>query len=254
MTEQVVRQRQVSLRDPSSRRGDHRQRRFDLPLLRHQPPGVVQVAPAPRRSTAWTGSGTAPTGPRSVQRRPAPRSWARSSTCARTTIRPGRDRHVPPALPRRPDQPARGVAGPQRLVSTGCRPPSGTSVTTGAGSATRSPARPPGQIDVKFIAPLFGIGSRQQALPVHRHRRLHPPAGPAHLPPAQPEDGHPVCRLRAGTAAVPGRGHPDRQRRRVPAPLFHYHVLDKGMRLSRSPWNFGGGPELIRRRHPPWRV
>ena len=24
-------------------------------------------------------------------------------------------------------------------------------------------------------------------------------------------------------------------------------------RLSRSPWNFGGGPWVIRR-HPPWRV
>ncbi|HET7518815.1 MAG TPA: hypothetical protein VFN05_14225 [Actinomycetes bacterium] len=29
-------------------------------------------------------------------------------------------------------------------------------------------------------------------------------------------------------------------------------LLDK--KLSCSPWNFGGGPELIRRRHPPWRV
>jgi transposase len=51
----------------------------------------------------------------------------------------------------------------------------------------------------------------KQVLPVHHHRRLHSPARAAHLPQAQPEDRHPVPRLRAGAAPVPGRGHPDRQ-------------------------------------------
>jgi transposase len=55
----------------------------------------------------------------------------------------------------------------------------------------------------------------QEVLPVHRDRRLHPAAGPAHLPQAQPADGHPVLRSCAGAAAVPGGGHPDRQRARV---------------------------------------
>jgi transposase len=55
------------------------------------------------------------------------------------------------------------------------------------------------QIDVKFIE-----------LPVHRHRRLHPAAGAADLPPAEPTDGDRLRRLRHATAAVRRRGDPDR--------------------------------------------
>ncbi|MFF4693845.1 integrase core domain-containing protein [Streptomyces sp. NPDC001307] len=59
----------------------------------------------------------------------------------------------------------------------------------------------------------------QQVLPVHRDRRLHPPARPTDLPDAEPGHRHPVPRLRAAAPAVSGRGHPDRQRRRVPIRL-----------------------------------
>jgi hypothetical protein len=48
------------------------------------------------------------------------------------------------------------------------------------------------QLDVKFIQPLPGAPKGQEVLPVHRDRRLHPAAGPAHLPQTQPADGHPV--------------------------------------------------------------
>jgi transposase len=71
------------------------------------------------------------------------------------------------------------------------------------------------QLDVKFIQPLPGAPKGQAVLPVHRDRRRHPAAGPAHLPQAQPADRYPVPGLRAGAAAVPGGGHPDRQRARV---------------------------------------
>jgi hypothetical protein len=57
--------------------------------------------------TAWTGSGTAPTGPSPAPRPPAPRSSARSSTYRQHYhFGPGQDRHVPPALPRGADQPS----------------------------------------------------------------------------------------------------------------------------------------------------
>jgi len=51
------------------------------------------------------------------------------------------------------------------------------------------------QLDVKFIQPLPGAPKGQEVLPVHRDRRLHPAAGPAHLPQTQPADGHPVLSL-----------------------------------------------------------
>jgi transposase len=69
--------------------------------------------------------------------------------------------------------------------------------------------------------------SQAEVLPVHRHRRLHPPSGPAHLPQAQPEDGHPIPGLCAGAAPVPGRGHPDRHGPEFGS-SFHWHVLDRG--------------------------
>jgi transposase len=55
-----------------------------------------------------------------------------------------------------------------------------------------------------------------QVLPVHRDRWLHPAAGAAHLSPAQPKDRDPVRRLRLGPAPIRWRGHPDRQRGRIP--------------------------------------
>jgi uncharacterized glyoxalase superfamily protein PhnB len=33
-----------------------------------------------------------------------------------------------------------------------------------------------------------------------------------------------------------------------------YPLQDEFWRMSRPPWNFGGGPAVIRRRHPPWSV
>src|SRR5215203_3076932 len=68
------------------------------------------------------------------------------------------------------------------------------------------------QIDVKFIAPLAGSrGKHYQFTAIDDCTRLRI----LRIYPAQPEDRDPVRRLRAGTPAVSGRGHPDRQRRRV---------------------------------------
>jgi hypothetical protein len=98
------------------------------------------------------------------------------------------------------------MAGPRSAwTSTGCRPPNATSATTAAGSARSRPL--PGhrvQLDVKFIAPL--AGSRR------KHDQFTPsttaPAwGSCASTPAQQADGDTVRRLRAGAAAVPGRGH-----------------------------------------------
>ena len=73
------------------------------------------------------------------------------------------------------------------------------------------------QIDVKFIAPRKG--SRRKHSSVHRDRRLHAPAGPAALRPAQPEGRDPVRRRRPREAPVPGPADPDRQRFGVPGPV-----------------------------------
>jgi transposase len=62
------------------------------------------------------------------------------------------------------------------------------------------------QVDVKFIEPLLGT---REALPVHRHRRLHPHPSAADLSPEQSEDRDPVHRLRPREAPVPGGDHPD---------------------------------------------
>jgi hypothetical protein len=73
-------------------------------------------------------------------------------------LRSGQDRDVPQALPRHP---ARAPSGVWRILngwsSIACRPPSGTSAMTGAGSAMRShcPATRV-QLDVKLIEPLAG--------------------------------------------------------------------------------------------------
>ncbi len=58
-----------------------------------------------------------------------------------------------------------------------------------------------------------------QVLPVHRDRRLHPTTRTAHLPTLRPENRDPVRRLRPRATALPGAGHPDRQRRRIPISL-----------------------------------
>jgi transposase len=73
------------------------------------------------------------------------------------------------------------------------------------------------QIDVKFIAPLSGSRRKHYQFTAIddctrlRVLRIYPPA--------QQEDRDPVRRLRAGAPAVPGGGHPDRQRYRVPVPV-----------------------------------
>ena len=73
------------------------------------------------------------------------------------------------------------------------------------------------QVDVKFIAPLKG--NPEAPLPVHRRRRLHPSQGPQDLRASQPEDGHPVHRLRTRAASVQSRDGSDGQRIRVPSGL-----------------------------------
>ena len=116
------------------------------------------------------------------------------------------------------DQPVRGVAHPQAARAEPAAGLAALQAAQPALEALREAApRPPGP------------GRRQvhrahrrrppQALPVHRHRRLHPDPGAADLPPQQPEDRDPVHRLRPGQAAVRGRVRPDRQRRRVPRRL-----------------------------------
>jgi transposase InsO family protein len=50
----------------------------------------------------------------------------------------------------------------------------------------------------------------------------------AHLPPAQPADRHPVPRLPAGAAPVPGRVIQTDNGAEFGA-SFHWHVLDKGI-------------------------
>ncbi len=73
------------------------------------------------------------------------------------------------------------------------------------------------QIDVKLRRP-HRRGHDQAALPVHRHRRLHPIASAAHLPPSESAHRNRVPGLPHRAAPVPDRSDPDRQRRRVPGP------------------------------------
>ena len=84
------------------------------------------------------------------------------------------------------------------------------------------------QIDVKLRRP-DPRRHRQAALPVHRHRRLHPAEGAAHLPQSESAHRNPIPRLPHRAAPVPDRGDPDRQRSRVPRTGFHWHVLDRGI-------------------------
>jgi Homeodomain-like domain len=80
--------------------------------------------------------------------------------------------------------------------------------TTGAGGAMSRPL--PGhrvQLDVKFIAPWLAHAASTTSSPPSTTA---PACGSCASTPAQPADGHPVRRLRAGAAPVPGRGYPER--------------------------------------------
>ena len=141
-------------------------------------------------------------------RAPAPELPLRAST----------DRDVPQALPRRRDLLVRGVAHPG---PAGARPAAGEPALPAphpAPEALRETAAGPPGADRRQVHRSHRRGHDQAALPVHRHRRLHPAAGVAHLPQGQPTHSNRVHRLRHGAAPVPDRGHPDRQRRRVPGP------------------------------------
>ena len=74
------------------------------------------------------------------------------------------------------------------------------------------------QVQIDVVHRTHSRRDRQEALPVHRHRRLHPHPGAAHLPQVQPDHCHRVPRLPPRAAPVQGRCDPDRQRRRVPGP------------------------------------
>ena len=73
------------------------------------------------------------------------------------------------------------------------------------------------QVDVKFIEPIGGARKKHyQFTAIDDCTRIRVLRD---LPAQQPEDRDPVPRLRPREAPVPGRGHPDRQRRRVPRRL-----------------------------------
>ena len=175
------------------------------------------------------GLGDRSRGPRVCPTRPAPRSSARSSTCARPTTS-GRPRSRCTSSATTTSRSAtQGCGGsPKRLELN--RLPASQRYKRHDRRWKRyeqAAAGPPGTAGREVHRAAGWL--TPQARPVHRYRRLHPPAGPAHRSPAQPEDGHPVCRLPTGAPPVPGRGH----RRPTTAPsslsLFHYHVLDKGI-------------------------
>ncbi len=203
-------------------RGGHRERRGDVPLLRDQPADVLQVA-APLRGARRGGpAGRSLEPPRPARTRPTPRSSARSSTCASTTT--SARRKISMYLARYHDVTV-SRSGVWRILKRldMNRLPSSQRYKRHDRRWKRYEKQLPGhrvQVDVKFIEPLAGsAGRRKKPLPVHRHRRLHPDPGAADLRPQQPEDRHPVHRLRAGEAPVRRRGRPDRQRRRVPRRL-----------------------------------
>ena len=134
-------------------------------------------------------------------------------------LRAPQDRHVPRALPRHHDQSLWASGGSS--TSSGCPSlPASQRYKRHKDRCKRYEKQLPGQrvqVDVKFIEPI-GAGA-QEALPVHRDRRLHPDPGAQSLSPLRPEDRHPVPRLPARAAPVQGRGHPNRQRGRVPSIL-----------------------------------
>jgi len=73
------------------------------------------------------------------------------------------------------------------------------------------------QIDVKFIEPIKGARRRHYQFTAIDDCTRAP--GASDLRRSQPEDRDPVRRLRDRQAALPGAGHPDRQRCRVPVSL-----------------------------------
>ena len=120
-------------------------------------------------------------------------------------LRAAQDLDVPQALPRHRDRPLRRVADPQAP-----RPQPAAGV-----AALQAPHRPLEALREAAARP-SGPGRRevhrtaarhtQEALPIHRDRRLHPHPRPADLSPQRPEDRDPVPRLRPREAPVPGRG------------------------------------------------
>jgi hypothetical protein len=52
------------------------------------------------------------------------------------------------------------------------------------------------QVDGKFIEPLWQTGKKKRYLPLHRHRRRHPPARAAGLPNPRPKDRELIHRPR----------------------------------------------------------
>jgi hypothetical protein len=89
-----------------------------------------------------------------------------------------------------------------------------------------------------------------QALPIHRHRRLHPPARPAHLPPARPETAiqfadYVLERLPFRIEVIQTDNGAKFQSQ------FNYHLLDKGVShiKPRTPRLNGKQPPSVAHTH-----
>ena len=120
-------------------------------------------------------------------------------------LRAAEDLDVPQALPRRRDRPLGRVSDPQ---APRAEPVAGVAALQAphrpVEALREAAARPPrpGRREVHRTA----SWNPQEALPIHRDRRLHPHPGAADLPAQRPEDRDPVPRLRPREAPVPGRG------------------------------------------------
>ena len=155
----------------SPRRGGDRQRGGDVPLLRHQPADVLQVAATASRSWAPTGSGI---GRRARTTAPGPRRprWSpRSCICASSYhFGPLEDRHVPQALPRHRDVLLGGVEDPgPTWPGKASGEPALQAPQTALEAVREAPARPPGA-DRREVHRPHRWRHRQKALPPHRHR------------------------------------------------------------------------------------
>jgi hypothetical protein len=99
--------------DPAPRGREHRQRRLDLPLLRHQPPVLLYLAPALPRPRPGRAPGPVPPAPDQPQCHPHRGGGQDHLPAPALPLRAGQDRHVPQTLPRDPDRQLRGLAHPE---------------------------------------------------------------------------------------------------------------------------------------------
>jgi transposase-like protein len=167
---------------------------------------------------------------RTTRRRPPAPRWSRRSCGCASTITSARRRSRCTCSATTMYRSARRGCGASSSgwALTGCRPRSGTSAMTAAGSGMKAAPGPPAVGRCQVHRAARPARSQAQVLPIHRDRRLHPAADLARLPALRPEDRDPVHRLHPGQLPFAVERVQTDNGQEFGA-SFHWHLLDKGI-------------------------